>query len=260
MFLLTNIFKWGSSTDKPQRKFDGRNFRIPLIGEQAPSFTAESTSGTINFPYDYGSCWKVILSHPMDFTPVCSTELIELARLQDEFDKLEVKLLIVSTDPLETHNQWKTILEKIEYKEYPLQKINFPIADDSDLVIAKLYGMIHLESDNNKDVRGVFIIDPDNKIRAEYFYPQEVGRNMDELLRTVIALQTADRNKLMTPANWKTGHDVLVPFPLKANMSLMNTESGEYYQYSWFLIFKKDVNGSLNKKMEYKDKVPPYIS
>ena len=246
MFSFKNLFKRADSTGKPLRKTEVRNFRIPLIGEQAPSFTTQSTSGIINFPYDFGSNWKIILRHPMDFTPVCSTELIELANLQNEFEKLGVKLLTVSTDPLETHKQWKTILEKIEYKEYSQQKINFPIVDDSNLVIAKLYGMIHLESDNNRDVRGVFIIDPDNKIRAEYFYPQEVGRNMDELLRTVIALQTADRNNVMTPANWKVGHDVLVPFPLKANMSLMNKESGEYYQLSWFLIFKKGISRSLN--------------
>jgi len=239
MFLFTNLFKQRGSTGKPQKKVNARNFRIPLIGETAPSFTAKSTAGIINFPFDFGRDWKIILSHPMDFTPVCSTELIELATLQNEFEKLGVKLLTVSTDPLETHKQWKTTLESIEYKEYPLQKINFPIIDDSNLVIAKLYGMIHLESDNNKDVRGVFIIDPDNKIRAEYFYPQEVGRNMDELVRTVKALQITDRNNVMTPANWKNGYDVLVPFPLKADMSLMNKDSGEYYQFSWFMIFKR---------------------
>ncbi len=239
MFSFVNLFKRKGSTGKPRRKIGFRNFRIPLIGENAPSFTANSTAGIINFPFDFGRDWKVILSHPMDFTPVCSTELIELATLQNEFGKLGVKLLAVSTDPLNTHTEWKTTLESIEYKEYSQQKISFPIVDDSDLVIAKLYGMIHLESDNNKDVRGVFIIDPDNKIRAEYFYPQEVGRNMDELLRTIIALQTTVSNNVLTPANWKQGNDVLVPFPLKADMTLMNKESGEYYQYSWFLIFKK---------------------
>jgi peroxiredoxin (alkyl hydroperoxide reductase subunit C) len=243
MFLFSNLFTKEGSKAKPQSKAAGRNFRIPLIGEKAPAFTAESTAGTINFPFDFGRSWKIILSHPMDFTPVCSTEIIELARLQNEFEKLGVKLMTVSTDPLETHKQWKKTLERIEYREYPLQKIDFPIVDDSDLVIAKLYGMIHSESDNNRDVRGVFIIDPDNLIRAEYFYPQEVGRNMDELLRTVIALQTTDKNNVMTPANWKTGNDVLVPFPLKANMSAMNKESGEYYQFSWFLIFKKGISG-----------------
>ena len=244
MFSFLTLLKPKVNQGKPPRKAFGRNFRIPLIGEKALSFTSESTEGTINFPLDFGSNWKVILSHPMDFTPVCSTELIELAFLQGEFEKLGVKVMVVSTDPLETHKQWKKVLEQIEYKEYPRQKINFPIIDDSSLVIAKLYGMIHLESDKNRDVRGVFIIDKDNIIRAEFFYPQEVGRNMNELLRTVIALQTTDRNNVMTPANWKNGNDVLVPFPLKSNMSVMNKESGDYYQYSWFLIFKKVINGS----------------
>ena len=239
MFSFTNIFTQVGSRIKPQRKPVSRNFRIPLIGEKAPSFTTETTAGTINFPFDFGTSWKIILSHPMDFTPVCSTELIELANLQDEFENLGVRIITVSTDPLETHKQWKKTLERIEYKEYPRQKINFPIADDSNLIIAKLYGMIHLESDSNRDVRGVFIIDHDNKIRAEFFYPLEVGRNMNELLRTVIALQTTDKNNVMTPANWNIGNDVLVPFPLKADMSAMNKKSGEYYQFSWFLIFKK---------------------
>ncbi len=102
--------------------------------------------------------------------------------------------------------------------------------------------MIHPETDNNRDVRGVFIIDPDNKIRAELFYPQEVGRNMDELLRTIEALQTADRDNVMTPANWQRGNDVLVPFPVKSDMSVMNKASGEYYQFSWFMIFKKTIS------------------
>ena len=245
MFLFKILFNRKGNKRIAKKRGENRNFRVPLIGEKAPSFTAKSTAGIINFPSDFGTHWKVILCHPMDFTPVCSTELIELAALQNEFGRLGVKLLTVSTDTLETHEQWKTTLEKLEYRSYSPQKINFPIIDDSDLVIAKLYGMIHLESDNNRDVRGVFIIDADNRIRAEFFYPMEVGRNMDEVLRTVIALQTSDNHNLMTPANWKNGHDLLVPFPAKTNMSLMNKESGEYYQYSWFMIFKKGINANL---------------
>ncbi len=241
MFSLKNLFKQNGRTNGAISKFAGRNFRIPLIGEQAPSFIAETTSGTINFPEDFGKNWKIILSHPMDFTPVCSTELIELADLQEEFDKLGVKILAVSTDPLDTHLQWKSVLEMIDYKN-PRPKIRYPIADDSGLVISKLYGMIHRESDNNRDVRGVFIIDPENKVRSEFFYPQEVGRNMEELVRTITALQTTDLHSVMTPANWKEGNDVLVPFPLKTDMTRMNKETGEYYQYSWFLIFRK-ING-----------------
>jgi len=239
MFLFKNIFSKGSSSGKPSGRTEARNFRIPLIGENAPSFTAESTEGPVNFPGDYGKDWKVIFSHPMDFTPVCSTELIELAALQDEFENLGVKLLTVSTDPLETHEQWKRSLEEIVYKKHGLQKIRFPIIDDSDLVIAKHYGMLHPESDNTRDVRGVFIIDPDNKISAEFFYPQEVGRNMDEIVRTIKALQATYSENVMTPANWKTGHDVLIPFPFKGDMSLMNKEAGDFYQFSWFMIFKK---------------------
>ena len=149
----------------------------------------------------------------------------------------------VSTDPLEIHKQWKTALEKIEYKNNSQVKINFPIIDDSSLEIAKLYGMIHRESDNNRDVRGVFIIDPDNIIRAEFFYPMEVGRNMEELFRTVYALQTADEHRVMTPANWKAGNDVIVPFPVKGRISAMSKDSGEYYQFSWFMIFKRGISG-----------------
>lgn len=245
MFLFKILFNRKDNKSVVKKRGENRNFRVPLIGERAPSFTAKSTTGIINFPSDFGTQWKVILCHPMDFTPVCSTELIELAALQDDFGRLGVKLLTVSTDPLETHEQWKTTLERIEYKAYSQQRINFPIIDDSDLVIAKRYGMIHLESDNNRDVRGVFIIDADNTIRAEFFYPMEVGRNMDEVLRTVVALQTSDNHNLMTPANWKNGHDLLVPFPAKTNMSQMNKESGEYYQYSWFMIFKKGINANL---------------
>src|SRR4030066_980413 len=110
MFSLKNILTREERKKKPQKKPVRRNFRIPLIGEKAPSFTTETTAGTINFPFDFGASWKIILSHPMDFTPVCSTELIEIANLQDEFENIGVKLLIVSIDPLETHKQWKTSL------------------------------------------------------------------------------------------------------------------------------------------------------
>jgi peroxiredoxin (alkyl hydroperoxide reductase subunit C) len=239
MYSFFNLFKPVHSKENQELKAGSRNFRVPLIGEYALPFTAESTSGTINFPLDFGEYWKIIFSHPMDFTPVCSTELLELSKLQAEFEKHTVKIIIVSTDPLETHLQWKKTLEHIEYKAYTKNEINFPLVDDSGLVIAKKYGMIHPESDNNRDVRGVFIIDTDNKIRAEFFYPQEIGRNMNEILRTVIALQTADKNRVMTPANWNIGNDVLTPFPLKGKMPVKNKEDDEYYQVAWFLIFKK---------------------
>jgi peroxiredoxin 2/4 len=244
MFSFKQLLKRNNTNRNPLSKRVVRNYRIPLIGEKAPSFTAESTEGTINFPDDFNTNWKLILSHPMDFTPVCSSELIELANLQEEFEKLGISMIIVSTDQLETHIQWKKTLERLEYKKYPTKKISFPIVDDSSLVIANRYGMLHPESDNSRDVRGVFIIDSENVIRAEFFYPQEVGRNMHELLRTVIALQTVNIHNVMTPANWTQGDDFLVPFPLKSDMSAMNKDSGDYYQIAWFMIFKKDLNGN----------------
>ncbi|HPT11387.1 MAG TPA: redoxin domain-containing protein, partial [Bacteroidales bacterium] len=164
------------STLWSQEKAD-RNFRIPLIGEKAPSFTAESTNGPITFPDDFGGKWKILFSHPQDFTPVCSSELLELAYLQKEFDKMDVKIAVVSTDELDRHVQWKKALEEITYKGRPAQKIKFPLIEDKSLVVSKMYGMIHEATNNTKDVRGVFIIDPDDVIQAIYFYPMSVGRN-----------------------------------------------------------------------------------
>ena len=148
------------SQDKAEKTPEDRNFRIPLIGETAPSFTAESTNGVLNFPGDFGRSWKVLFSHPQDFTPVCSTEILELAYLQDEFDKLGVKLAVVSTDPLSTHVQWKKAMESLDLNNLGTVKIKFPIVDDENVAISKEYGMIHPETNSTRSVRGVFIIDP----------------------------------------------------------------------------------------------------
>ncbi len=215
---------------------ENRNYRIPLIGENAPSFKAESTNGTINFPSDFGNKWKIIISHPMDFTPVCSSEILELSYLQSEFDKLGVQLIIVSTDELNVHKQWKCALESLNYKDRGPTKINFPIVDDKDLNVTRQYGMIQSSSNSTKAVRGVFIIDPNNIVQAIYFYPMNVGRNMDELLRTVTALQATSDGISLTPADWKVGDDFLVK-------SIPNNETSAsdstYYKYTWYMIYKK---------------------
>jgi len=219
------------------------NSNIPLIGDVAPSFTAESTTGVLNFPADYGRKWKIIFSHPRDFTPVCSSEILTLASMQQEFEKLNVKLVIVSTDTLQKHFMWKKALEEIAYKNNAPVKINFPLVDDNRLAISKMYGMLHMPVSTTKDVRGVFIIDPQNKIEAIYFYPMNIGRNMEEIKRTVIALQTAGTGKdhLLTPANWQLGDDLLVPqYPytekeLEANPDIKNS----YYNVGSFMWFKK---------------------
>lgn len=231
---------WSQDVAKSTKPNEDRNFRIPLIGEKAPSFTAESTNGTINFPEDFGRSWKVLLSHPRDFTPVCSTEILELASLQDKFAKLGVKLLIVSTDRLETHIQWKKALEMVKLNNREPTKINFPLVDDEHIIISKEYGMIHPETNSTQSVRGVFIIDPNNVIQAVYFYPMNVGRSTDELLRMISALQTSSKDKVLMPVNWKEGEDVLVKTPPKTiDTDNPNGEMAGYYNPAWFLWYKK---------------------
>jgi peroxiredoxin (alkyl hydroperoxide reductase subunit C) len=227
------------SQNQVSKPKEDRNFRIPLIGETAPSFTAESTNGTINFPSDFMRKWKILFSHPQDFTPVCTTEILELAYLQDEFDKQGVKLVVVSTDPLETHVQWKKAMESLNLNNRGPVKIKFPIVDDQKVAISKQYGMIHSATNSTRDVRGVFVIDPDNIIQAIYFYPMNVGRSTDELLRIVSALKTTSAAKVMTPANWKAGNDLLVPIPPKTDANNPTAVPAGFYSPAWFIWFKK---------------------
>ena len=222
-----------------QEKKEDRNFRIPLIGEQAPAFSAQSTNGLVNFPDDFGRSWKVLFSHPQDFTPVCSSELLELANHQADFDKLGVKLVVLSADPLSTHKDWKKALEELNYKNRGKVTIKFPLVDDERLVVSKKYGMIHSANNSTRDVRGVYIVDPENVIQAIYFYPNSVGRSTEELLRAVTALQTAAKNKVMTPADWKAGNDVMVPFLPSADNRKAPADTKDVYSVSWFMTFKK---------------------
>jgi len=237
MIVLIALIGISISTAWSQEK-DNRNYRIPLIGEKAPSFTAESTNGPITFPDDFGGKWKILFSHPQDFTPVCSSELLELAYLQKEFDRLGVKMAVVSTDVLDRHVQWKKALEDIAYKGRPAQKIKFPLIEDKSLVISKMYGMIHEATNTTKDVRGVFIIDPDDVIQAIYFYPMSVGRNSEELLRTVEALQKVSDKKYATPSDWKPGNDLIIITPPVTDQRTENVPDG-FYKLSWFMWFEK---------------------
>jgi peroxiredoxin 2/4 len=239
VFFVTQVWSQNEFLNKTEKPPEDRNFRIPLIGEPAPSFVAQSTNGTVNFPMDCGRNWKILFSHPQDFTPVCSTEILELAYLQGEFDKLGVKIAVMSTDKLDTHVQWKKAMEGLKYNEREPVKINFPLIADENLTISKEYGMIHSASNTTKDVRGVFIIDPDNIIQAIYFYPKSVGRNTDELVRVVTALQKTSADKVMTPANWKAGNDVLIPVPPNTDPDKPAMVPEGYYNIAWFLWFKK---------------------
>jgi peroxiredoxin 2/4 len=231
LFFLATL---GMAQENPQ-------VTLPLLGQVAPSFTAESTMGMIVFPNDQGYKWKIIFSHPADFTPVCSSELLEIAASQDDFKKLNTAILVVSTDNLETHKEWVKSLESLDYKNRKDLKIDFPLIDDNKRTIARQYGMIHPETNTTKDVRGVFIIDPNNKIRAIFYYPMNIGRNVDEIKRTILALQVADKNNVLTPANWQAGNDVMVPYVRKASEmeSLRKSDPPDMYMVSWYMIFKK---------------------
>jgi peroxiredoxin 2/4 len=241
-FLGTRLWaQYEDVTLSGQERVD-KNLRIPLIGERAPSFTAESTNGTLNFPDDFGTKWKILFSHPADYTPVCSTEILQLAKMQEDFDKLGIKIIVVSTDQLETHVQWKKSMEALRLNNEEPVKIKFPLVDDDSRVIANEYGMLHPASNTTRDVRGVFIIDPGNIIRAIYFYPSNVGRNTNELLRMVTALKTAESNDVLIPVDWKVGDDVLVSIPPKTDATGKPIVPDGYYNPVWYLWFRK-LNG-----------------
>lgn len=219
-----------------------RQSNIPLIGEMAPSFTAESTTGRLNFPEDFGRSWKILFAHPRDFTPVCSSELLELAFAESEFEKLGAKLVVMSTDILDSHFAWKEALEEIPYRGRQPVTINFPLVDDSKYNISDMYGMTHPSAKKGANIRGVFFIDRENRVRAIFFYPSEVGRSTDEILRTLIALQRTDDNfAISTPANWKPGEPLMVPYPNPLMLENMRSATPIYFQYSWFMTFTSDM-------------------
>jgi peroxiredoxin 2/4 len=233
--LLTTLLCLGVMFTWAQKQV---NVQIPLIGDQAITFTGESTNGPITFPTDFGNKWKILFSHPKDFTPVCSSELLELASLQSDFSKLNTALVVVSTDNLEQHKTWKESLETVNYQNQGLQKINFPLVADENKVISTEYGMLHAKESTTKDVRGVFIINPENKIAAIFFYPSSVGRNMDEIKRTLIALQTAKDNVVL-PANWQPGNDVILSYLTPEEQAQVGKPNSDIYQVAWYLTFMK---------------------
>jgi alkyl hydroperoxide reductase subunit AhpC len=175
------------------------------LGDEAPNFTAETTEGTIDFHEWKDGSWAVLFSHPADFTPVCTTELGRTAALHDEFSKRDVKTIAVSVDPIEDHRGWAPDIQDIG--GVPL---NFPIIADPDRKVSEMYDMIHPGEGDTSTVRSVFIIDPANKVRLTLTYPKSVGRNFDEVIRVIDALQLTDRAPVSTPADWTPGQRVIV--------------------------------------------------
>jgi thioredoxin-dependent peroxiredoxin len=188
---------------------------MPLrLGDEAPDFTAETTQGKIRFHEWIGNGWAILFSHPKDFTPVCTTELGYMARLQPEFEKRNTKIIGLSVDSVDDHKKWTRDIEETQGS-----KLNYPLIGDPTLAIAKLYDMIHPNASgeakartamDNATVRSVFLIGPDKKIKLILTYPMSTGRNFDEVLRVLDAIQLTAKHKVATPVNWKRGEDVII--------------------------------------------------
>jgi len=184
---------------------------MPRIGDAAPEFKAVTTQGKINFPSDYKGNWVILFSHPADFTPVCTSEFMTFATMEEKFEQANCKLVGLSVDGLYSHIAWlRTIKDKIEYRGMKDVEVKFPLIEDISMNVAKKYGMIQPNEDTTKAVRAVFFIDPKGIIRAIIYYPLSLGRNFDELYRVLVALQTADEFGVATPADWRPGDDVII--------------------------------------------------
>jgi peroxiredoxin (alkyl hydroperoxide reductase subunit C) len=216
--------------------------RLPLIGEKAPSFVAETTQGQIKFPDHFKGKWVVFFSHPADFTPVCTTEFMTFASMEKEFKKLNCELLGLSIDSTYSHIAWlRTIKEKIAYKGMKDVEVNFPVISDLTMEVSKKFGMLQPQASTTQAVRAVFIIDPKAIVRAILYYPLSNGRNMDEVKRLLIAMQHSDEHNIATPANWKIGDDVIVPPPGSCGTAKERVDKAgkDYECLDWFICLKK---------------------
>jgi len=175
------------------------------LGDTAPDFEADTTEGKINFHDWAGDNWVVLYSHPADFTPVCTTELGETARLKSEFEKRNAKAIVVSVDSVEDHKAWSGDIEETQGCA-----VNFPIIGDPDRKVSELYDMIHPGEGDTSTVRSVFVIDPNKKVRMTLTYPKSAGRNFAEILRVIDSMQLTDGYKVATPVNWQNGDDVII--------------------------------------------------
>ena len=192
------------------------------LGDTAPDFEADTTDGTLKFHEWMGDDWTVLFSHPADFTPVCTTELGEVARLKPEFDKRGVKVIGLSVDPLEDHRSWAG-----DIAETQGHALNFPLIADPDREIADLYGMIHPQADDTLTVRSVFVIGSDKKVKLTLTYPASTGRNFEEILRVIDSLQLTADHSVATPVNWQHGEDVIIV------PSLSDEEAREKFPKGW---------------------------
>ena len=211
---------------------------MPKIGEQAPDFTAVTThAADLRFSEWQGDSWVILFSHPADFTPVCTTELSEFARRAGEFASLNTKLIGLSIDSIHSHLAWIENMKQVMGVE-----ITYPLIADLDMRVAGLYGMIHPGVSSTATVRAVFVIDPKRVIRAIIYYPMSNGRNVEEILRLVKSLQTADTQACATPVNWRPGEKVIVPPPKTVNdVAERLSHKGKDYDVKDFYLSFRDV-------------------
>ncbi len=238
---------------------------MPLIGDDAPAFKARTTQGMVNFPEDYKGKWVIFFSHPSDFTPVCTTEFIKCATMQEELKKLNTELIGLSVDSIYSHLAWlETIRDRVEYKGFKNIDVMFPVIEDLSMEVARKYGMIHpnahytpesilekfersggvlpIRQFTTETIRAVFIIDPMGKIRAILYYPFSNGRSMDEVKRLLMAIQKSDSEDVSTPEGWSPGDDVILPCPVTWTgvKERLDGPDKDLKCFDWFLCIKKD--------------------
>lgn len=207
---------------------------MPRIGDEAPNFTAVTTHGALTLhDYEPGK-WKVLFSHPADFTPVCTTEMSGFALRKDEFDALNTARIGLSIDSIHAHLAWVN-----NVKEKTGVYFDFPIIADIDMKVSKLYGMLQPNESETAAVRAVYFIDPEHKIRLIMYYPLNVGRNMDEIIRVLHALQVSDKFKVALPLDWKKGDKVIVPPPRTADDMLARINDNSLEKVDWYLAKKE---------------------
>lgn len=216
--------------------------RMPLIGDQAPSFKAVTTQGEINFPEDFSGKWVILFSHPADFTPVCTTEFMTFGSMINEFKNLNTELVGLSVDSLYSHIAWLRKIQELEWNGKKNINVTFPLIEDIKMEVAKAYGMIQPGQSTTQAVRAVFIIDPNAKIRSILYYPLSTGRNFDEIKRIILALQKADKDNVATPADWRPGDDVIIPTAGSCGVAKerMDAKNEDQYCLDWFMCFKKE--------------------
>lgn len=218
-------------------------YSMPKIGENAPSFKAKTTQGDINFPEDFKGKWVILFSHPADFTPVCTTEFMTFASMEEEFKALNTQLIGLSVDSLFAHIAWlRRIKEKIKWNGLEDVEVKFPVIEDITMEVANKYGMISPTQSNTQAVRAVFFIDPEGIIKTIMYYPSSLGRNFDEIKRVLQGLQKAEKDSVALPANWRPGDDVIVPPAGSCGVAKERVENTpeDMYCLDWFLCFKKD--------------------